>query len=364
MLRQCATGRPAPCRLILALSFLFSLSSESNAADMSFYAEKPPEVTEYYLGGAYWVFASGTITANSGEELERFLRLNKVPRESHLAFNSPGGNVYGAMELGRVIRKWQLTVDIGERAGRPSPYRHSEVKRGYCYSACTIAYLGGYFRYNGSGSQYGVHRFSSRGFEGNEEIAQVVASSIASYIIEMGGDVKLLELSSSVSKNDLHILSATELSTLKIVNNGTLPVKWAYQNSGNVLYLKGERDTQNGIQKIIFGCTENPKELMSIMMFEAKQRERDIIQHQAEQLRLDDRIIDIRPYRLNKNIVVNEYIQYAYNLPKNVINAMLNAQEVSFLTKPKADSEIFFAFARLPFREGAEKLKPILSNCR
>ena len=345
------------------VALLCSLIMPAASLGMTFKLEKPPSQIQYIVGGAYWIFAEGPITPDSGLELERFLNQNNVPKESIVFLNSPGGSVYGGMALGRIIRKWKLNVDVGQRTSNGDSAWRERLNKGYCYSACTFAYLGGYFRFLNRDSQYGVHRFTTKGFEGDEESAQIVSSSIANYIIEMGTDVRLLEISSSVPKNDLKILTGSELLNLKIVNNGTLLVSWSYYNSGDYLYLKGERDTQFGIQKLIFGCTGKPRELISIFMFESKDRQRDIITHQAEEVSLDEKIFDIKSYRISKNIIVGDYMSYVYQFPKSILDQMLNSKEISFFSKPTKSSALFFGFQSLPFTDGRQKLRAIISNC-
>jgi hypothetical protein len=106
---------------------------------MNFELEKPRDATKYLTGGAFFIFANGDITAESGKEFERFLTSNRVPRESIVYLNSPGGSVFGGMDLGRVIRKWKLNTSIGNSAHDSDQIKRSTINTGYCYSACTLS---------------------------------------------------------------------------------------------------------------------------------------------------------------------------------------------------------------------------------
>jgi hypothetical protein len=103
------------------------------------------------LGDLY----NGEIKADAGARLEQFIVANKVPGRSMVILNSPGGSLAGGMALGRVLRKYDLRTDVGvQKAGE------REHVPGSCFSSCTLAYVGGTFRFLTRGSQFGVHRFA------------------------------------------------------------------------------------------------------------------------------------------------------------------------------------------------------------
>ena len=84
-----------------------------------------------------------------------------IPVEEAWLF-SGGGNLQEGVEIGRVLRENKLTVRIPNvsrvRKFRPWPEPRNEV---YCVSACTVAFMGGRFRYMDPGTSYEVHSASA-----------------------------------------------------------------------------------------------------------------------------------------------------------------------------------------------------------
>ena len=123
-----------------------------------------------------------------------------------VSFNSPGGNVYAAMEVGRLIRR--LNLSTGQ-------LRYQE-----CASACSLAFLGGVQRYAEPGA-IGVHKSSftpdipMTTEEAVSAVQQGTADVIA-YISEMGADPGLLALAFSYDSSDIRYLSGSEMARFRV----------------------------------------------------------------------------------------------------------------------------------------------------
>lgn len=118
-----------------------------------------------------------------------------------VTFDSNGGNIHAAMAFGRAIRS--LALDT------------VQVRSAQCASACALAYVGGVMRTAEPGS-IGVHRSSFSGdarIDGHSAVAavQAMTAEIMTYLIEMGVDPKLLQLSLSVDSSDMRYLTASEM---------------------------------------------------------------------------------------------------------------------------------------------------------
>jgi hypothetical protein len=120
---------------------------------------QPPGLIHRIRGTSAWtIFASGEIDANAGERFATFLATNNIPFGSDLYFHSHGGSLVGGMSLGRVIREYILTTNVGKKGKVENEFQH--IEDGVCASACAIAFLGGDYRFVSGNSQYGVHRFT------------------------------------------------------------------------------------------------------------------------------------------------------------------------------------------------------------
>ena len=116
------------------------------------YQQSVPTVLGY--ADAWNIFADGVIDEGASERLKKFLADNNIPGDSSLYLNSNGGSLGEGMRLGKVIREHGLFTYVGR-----SDSSFSKIYPGECYSACSLTYLGGIFRFSYSGSSYGVHRF-------------------------------------------------------------------------------------------------------------------------------------------------------------------------------------------------------------
>ncbi len=210
------------------------------------------------FGNMATLYLDGTIDPDAGKRLEDYVIANGVPRESWAILNSPGGSLYGGMELGKVIRKYGLRTDVGQPKNEPPQILSYEA--GGCYSACTLAYTGGEFRYLTSGSHFGIHRFAFTQTQKNEsDVAQIASASIVEYIRSMKVDPDLFSLSTTASPTEIYEPPIADLKRLNVVNSGFTEPVWTMESNNGVVYLKGQRDTVYGINKFLLICEKPPK---------------------------------------------------------------------------------------------------------
>ena len=98
-----------------------------------------------------WIAADGVITLTTPQAFKAFLgTLGKkaVTLQESVTFNSPGGDFFAALALGREIRRstrmWtavgRTEADAGNAGGGAKAYR---ISGGVCLSACVLAFMGG-----------------------------------------------------------------------------------------------------------------------------------------------------------------------------------------------------------------------------
>src|SRR5207244_4982800 len=94
-------------------------------------------------------------------------------------FQSPGGSVTDAIEIGRSIRKRGLNTAVPDK--------------GYCASSCPLAFAGGVMRSAGGKSMIGVHQIYAE-FGGKVtwhdgiSAAQQISAQCEDYLVKMGVD--------------------------------------------------------------------------------------------------------------------------------------------------------------------------------
>jgi hypothetical protein len=223
----------------LASIFLVVLSAPvAGADDTMVFRTEPPDPRFVFATGTAWnVYAEGVIDQDAPKRAEQLIEQLHIPPNSTVYLNSPGGNLYAGMELGRVFRKSWFNTNVGKQAGPWSP------SGGECLSACTLTFLGGRFRFLGSDSIYGVHRFSAdASLPYALDVGQVGSAAILQYIREMGADPELLNEISRAGSDEINVLPKARLKELSVVNDGQGKTTWTVESKGNpvpMLYLKG-----------------------------------------------------------------------------------------------------------------------------
>jgi hypothetical protein len=143
-----------------------------------------------------------------GEKLDAFIEMVRANRPDIVTFDSVGGNVYKAMELGRLIRHYELNTVM--------------VDGIRCVSACAMAFLGGVKRLAAAGS-IGVH-MNSLGEKHTDdpkelfsEAQRFIAETMA-YVKEMGANTDLITLALETDADDMRYLSREEMARFGVTN--------------------------------------------------------------------------------------------------------------------------------------------------
>jgi hypothetical protein len=143
------------------------------------------------------VYLDGPIDAGAPDRLTK--ALDGVEGKIAVWLNSPGGNLFAGMQLGRTIRKRGASTHIID-------YR--TLLAGECFSACSLAFLGGVYRFNDNGARYGVHRASVGPTTGNVDLGPDLSVAIQNYIREMGVDARLFDLWAKAGPDEMYCWAA------------------------------------------------------------------------------------------------------------------------------------------------------------
>ncbi|PZO79520.1 MAG: hypothetical protein DI629_09045 [Mesorhizobium amorphae] len=173
-------------------------------ADLRYRADQTP-------GGVRYLIVEGGF--EHGDDLSEFRAAVRANDPTIIGFNSPGGNIIKAMELGRLIRVFGLNT--------------LQSRSLECASACSLAFMGGVSRSAEPGS-IGVHKSS---FSGDTPIAshdavsavQAITAEIVTYMVEMGIDPSILQLSLRYDSDDIRYLSKSEMQQYRVTTAGSAP---------------------------------------------------------------------------------------------------------------------------------------------
>jgi len=253
-------------RHLVAVSIFFCAAGAS-AATMTVQLGRA-ERTGAAAADAAWIMSlAGEIDGAAPARVKAALA-RTGPAGVAVYLDSTGGDLLAGMEIGQLLRQAGATTHVGRYlAGSKSQGgagRELAVQPGVCYSACSLAFLGGVYRYVGAGSQYGVHRVSrsSGPAAGDLDTGQIVSAGIARYIRGMGVGQGLLDLLVQQGEHGIYLLSDAEMKTLNVVNNGRQPADWSLEITDGGEYLRGMQDTVDGRGKVAFLCDQQ-----KILMF-------------------------------------------------------------------------------------------------
>lgn len=169
-----------------------------------------------------WVQATGTITADTPAEFERFLQTYDSQLTRTVFLHSPGGNLLAGLQLGQAIRRAGYNTNIGNTMQLEGLMNIYSGRRAYCLSACAYAFLGGVTRNYRPEDIYGVHRFGTRSGLLNGDDAQVLSGLVAHYVQSMGVDVAMVRIASTASfENDMFRVPVEQARQMRVIFDPT-----------------------------------------------------------------------------------------------------------------------------------------------
>jgi len=147
------------------------------------------------------LFIVGEIKSGDAQTFEKAV---SDPREKFLAvfLNSRGGDVYAAIEIGRIVRKHELTTDVRESSE--------------CFSSCALIYIAGVTRMNFG--TIGLHRPILAGVPREEQQLPKAVSemlgAIKSYVSEMGVTSNFFEAMVNTLPENMRLFSQSDIEEL------------------------------------------------------------------------------------------------------------------------------------------------------
>jgi hypothetical protein len=182
------------------------------------------------------ILAEGEIEADTDDKFVKYL-VGKdkapyyLPSKSTVCFDSPGGNLMGAIKLGTIIREKGFDTCVEpeyRQSDSKSPDHTEEVfnKSAICASACVFSIVGGVNREIDQKARIGVHQFAGIEQAIGDGNTQITIVALAGYLEEMGVKRELLDIASLYPPNKLYWLSTEEISLFRIENQSIEFSRW------------------------------------------------------------------------------------------------------------------------------------------
>jgi hypothetical protein len=214
--------------LVLALTGLTALAGTDSSNDPStmrfqWRSDGPADVCGKSC--RVWISAVGPITDKTPRDFAAFA----ADRDVHgavMALDSEGGSVVDTLELGRQLRRLDITTTVGKTVtGTGGRGRTTISPSASCESMCAFVLLAGTHRYVPPEARVLVHQIWLARKRERPEAASYAADeivlverdigSLARYTIEMGGNIELLETALKVPPwQPLYRLSRDEVQRM------------------------------------------------------------------------------------------------------------------------------------------------------
>lgn len=275
------------------------LVAQPEQPPMRFVPEKPPFNRDVNI-----VYARGRITSETPRALEKYLK--DTPGSEYIywiAFDSEGGNLAAALELGRLLRRENLRTTVKNEHCKDAflcDDADEMVPKARCSSACAYAFLGGIERrldvaivpklatlapYNvvdaddmedeKANALLGFHQFSGETpvvASDSPAVAQLVAqttsaqsqltsSDLARYIDEMGVGVEVMGAASNIAPDAMGHPTMNDLRRMRVLfRERFLPIRLEPDGTGvSAIGLFSSGGAYS--QQIGFHCTERDRKL-------------------------------------------------------------------------------------------------------
>lgn len=205
-------------KICVGLGLLLSASVQASALN---YALQNVNASFCQPNCPSMIVATGTINGREAEEFAWFVRHNTGGRQvvRMMLLHSPGGNAYGGMTLGALLRQFGFTVVVAQASD-------GNVRSGICTSACVFALAGGKTRIVPGGSVVGVHGARLIQSEVHDRMTGTVEKRSVDQgaVIRMFGDFyarmgvsrDLARLGETVSSEQIRVLAPNELTRFKL----------------------------------------------------------------------------------------------------------------------------------------------------
>jgi hypothetical protein len=152
-----------------------------------------------------------------------------------------------------------------------------------------------------------------------------MSAALVEYIRSMGVDTKIFALASQAGSSEVITPPHEVLLALNVVNDGRKPPKWTIESAPQGIYLKGEQETDNGINKFMLVCSPSEPTMLLYAIFDGgTNAERDI------RWPVNWLFLDHSPIRLDKQLISkdikNGMINLVYRVDSNLIAAISRAK--------------------------------------
>lgn len=195
------------------------------------------------------VYARGAFDKDARPRFLEFVKTHNIAWAT-VVFDSPGGNLFGGLELGEAIRDKGFDTAVG------NPDDTDTASTAICASACSYAFAGGVYRFLTRDNQLGLHQFSTQTNQGDLGQAQTITALIVDYLDRMGVQSQAYTTAAFTSHTDITWLTPAQALKMRFANNGRHITTAEIKLVNMLPYLRLEQVQHDVIVRAVFLCNQ------------------------------------------------------------------------------------------------------------
>jgi hypothetical protein len=214
-----------------------------------------------------------------------------------------------------------------------------------------------------NGCQFGVHQFSYRDPTPDDlDKSQRLSAKIAKYIQEMGIPADFMEVSADTPWDKISLLSEERLHALKVITGGDTGVEWTVNLVAGLIYVRGERDTTFGHQKVLFAHSDTDG-FQFYAFIEAQGREHELTTFPSVEIVLNGEAgrIDISE-RCARAPSGENVVMIFTKLTETEASAVANSDSFGVIVRANPDAPVFLGISAMPSKGAEDKLKALYTR--
>jgi hypothetical protein len=275
-------------------------------------------------GCSEWIAGQGQFDESAAQRFREFLAV-LAKRDLPIFFNSDGGLVREAVQIGLILRENRMTAGVartvaeGCHLGFPlddACRRLMQSKREHrarlyfggarCGSACVYAMIGASTRHVDPGATLRIHSSVGREIDKTE-------NSLRRYVMGMGVDPALVDATTKIPSRSFRGLSRGEMERFGIETRGVYETPWfAYHGpAGEFLLLKsvtyptGDTDDQYRTRAVGLACSPFPSSIR--FMYHQELATKESRTPPMIQVKIGDSLIDLSTLNRQKNLIEKSF---------------------------------------------------------
>jgi hypothetical protein len=199
------------------------------------------------------VYFTGVIDADAPQRFAALVRSGKITPGSDIYLNASGDDIGAGIALGRLLREGSMVTHLGT----PRLPRHTGMvgKPATCTGACAYAFLGGLYRWAPTGADrigFPTHPANDPPAAANP--SQQATDPVAAYLKDMDIDATALTPLLTASHDEVVWLTADQMISSRLANNGRLPLIATYQLQEGSPYLVLNEVKRGGEHRLTLQC--------------------------------------------------------------------------------------------------------------